>query len=194
MTNERCDYCRVWKKYCFCFINKNILLKRKLSLIIHRSERWKQSNTGLLLKHLFSQISVFDYGHRDIPFDQSLISKDALILYPMENAVNISKFRGSKRELVILDGSWSQARRMANKFCNYTFVTCEREPWNLYSLRKSSHDKKICTFEASVKALIALGEFQDEERAKKILFNFNYTIEHIQGKHAKGSTPPPLIL
>jgi DTW domain-containing protein YfiP len=77
----------------------------------HQSERWKPSNSAHFAKLALASCELHDYGAQEGPLE-ALDTDGAWVLFP-DGDPPPPGARPSK--LIVLDGSWSQARRMRRR-------------------------------------------------------------------------------
>lgn len=80
-------------------------------VVRHHLEAHKVSNTGCLAPAVLANAAVTDFGSRRHRFDESaLADSGSFVLFP--GGIPIADVADEIEQLVVLDGSWSQARRM----------------------------------------------------------------------------------
>ncbi len=130
---------------------------------MHVSERGRTSNTGRLVPLALSNSYVCLRGDRNGPTESSGLVPDGycgLVLYPSSDSVALDRAFAEGLDgpaaLIALDGSWSQAARMARREPSVRNLTRVRLPPggpSSYRLRTQSHPSRVCTFEAVARAL-----------------------------------------
>jgi len=84
-------------------------------VVQHWKESRKPTSTGSLLAKLLSTGSLKLHAHRDHPFDPSgLDTPDTWLVFPTRDGTHQLPSR-PPRQLVLLDGNWNQASRMARR-------------------------------------------------------------------------------
>jgi DTW domain-containing protein YfiP len=128
---------------------------------VHRVEAQKPSNTARLAARALSRASFHVRG-ADAPREPPPPEGRRLVLFPAEGArplVPGEGLQGDPVQLIVPDGTWSQARRMAR-----------RDPWTLdaetvclpegpptrYNLRRNTRPEGLCTLEAIARALAVI--------------------------------------
>ncbi len=98
---------------CLCELVWPIECEVEVVILRHILERRRNSNTGALTARALAGASLIDYADPDIPWDAGkLKGEDTWLLYPSPGAVRPATL---PKRLIVLDGSWSQARRMAQR-------------------------------------------------------------------------------
>jgi DTW domain-containing protein YfiP len=101
----------------------------------------------------------------------------AYVLFPSEEAVSLqeAKARGL-RSLIVPDGTWTQAKRMARRdpsCVGLPHVRLEVSAPSRYRLRRNARPDGLCTFEAIAEALRALDH---EDIADAMLLAFEHWV------------------
>ncbi len=88
--------------------------KTRFVVLRHWKERHKTSNTARLAALAMPNLSLVDYGGPGpgAQFDPSVIPPGAWLLYPDQVATRPDPPPGT---VVVLDGTWAQARRMSQR-------------------------------------------------------------------------------
>lgn len=106
-----CNNCGLRQLHCVCDLLEPVPAKTPLRIIRHRSERYKSSNTGILLKHILPNCQVCDHGDPNTPFDPSFIAIPALVLVYPGKASPLPP----NPTLLLLDGTWPQVGKMIRR-------------------------------------------------------------------------------
>lgn len=130
---------------------------------MHVLESRRTSNTGRLVPLALSNSSICLRGDRDGPTQASGLVPAGyigLVLYPSSDSVIIDRSFVESLEkpvaLIALDGSWSQAARMARRepsLMGLARVRLPDGPPSSYRLRAQQNPTRVCTFEAVARAL-----------------------------------------
>ncbi len=153
-----CSGCGLPTKICVCTLAPRLKRPTRVAVIMHVAERRKSSNTGRLVPLAWSNSFIAYRGMKDRPTDTQGMIPDGyqgVVLYPGEQAGElnqdfIQRFH-RPLTLIVLDGSWSQAARMAKRepsLQGLPFVKLPPGGPSGYRLRKQSRDDRVCTFEA----------------------------------------------
>jgi len=104
---------------CLCAELPVIETASRWVVVHHRSESFKSTNTGQLVTRCLPNSQLCQYvGRKDAPVPApELGGRDAYLFFPREGAapVDHEELRGRLDEIVVVvpDGSWGQARKMA---------------------------------------------------------------------------------
>lgn len=169
---ERCTQCALPLALCICSLNEPLQARTALHVILPRTETRSTTNTARLLQlWLPGQTHIEVIGeHEQAPAPATepiTLPPPACLLFPTTDAVSLdpSPSRTSPQTaepiatLVVPDGTWSQARRLARRvMTRQSLSTCAlTRPWpSCYTLRRRS--RGLCTFEAVAIALAHNGE------------------------------------
>lgn len=132
--------------------------------MINKSETCKVSNTGLLATRLLenSSVHVFGLKHQPLTADQFMVAGyHNVLLYPAGDETSLDQLAGQglPLNLVVPDGNWAQARRMAQKIQTLASLPCVSLPQGApseYILRSHPDPVRICTLEAIQRCVAAL--------------------------------------
>lgn len=176
MKKPRCLGCMLPPSRCLCEQSKPLEnIETQCSLIMNKGEFLRASNTGKLLKLLLPDTQILIRGIQDQPIDYEALTSDQsrqhLVLFPVEQAVEIPQALSDDhrpKHLIIPDGNWSQAAKIAKRVAAFPRVTPVKLPFirkSEYKLRKNPHPEKISTFESIVESLCMLeghDQFREE--------------------------------
>ncbi len=111
----RCERCFMQDSVCICHHIPTLHPSVELVIIRHWKERLKPSNTARLVSHAIPNLKLIDYGAPGSTWDPTTLelSRPAL-LFPIDEA----PVRNDPHQIVIVDGSWSQARKLVNRIPN----------------------------------------------------------------------------
>ena len=109
---ERCDRCFAQTRHCFCGRIPELHPKIQITVIRHWKERFKPSNTARLAACAIPSLNLIDFGTPGAPWtDPELVTPDTALLFPDPGAPPAP----APKHIIVVDGSWSQARKMVNK-------------------------------------------------------------------------------
>lgn len=109
---ERCDRCFAQTRHCFCGRIPELHPKIQITVIRHWKERFKPSNTARLAACAIPTLNLIDFGAPGAPWaDPKLVTPDTALLFPDPSAPSVP----APKHVIVVDGSWSQARKMVNK-------------------------------------------------------------------------------
>jgi DTW domain-containing protein YfiP len=108
---DRCPRCLLRPDWCYCSRVPTVQVRTRLVIIRHHKERFRTSNTGRLVQQAIPGTVLLDYGAPGEQFDPAWLPLDgAGLLFPEG-----SPAAAPPKTLIILDGSWPQARRMVRR-------------------------------------------------------------------------------
>lgn len=128
---------------------------------MHRREPAKSSNSARLALAMLPEAARVVVGARDrVPAVAKLPPGRCLLLFPLEGAEPLGPAHASGADVLIVpDGTWHQARRLARRIAAMPGVSPVRLPEgppSRYSLRKSLRPGTVSTFEAIARSLTLL--------------------------------------
>ncbi len=151
--------------HCVCelFPDPRIDTRTRLVLFIHHTEERKPTNTGRLVSECLANVEVHvrgTPGQPTAPF-QPAPGTAPLLLCPHEGAVPLDDVVGQADPwtLIVPDGSWRQASKVAQRVAGLRDVPCvflPEEGPSRYRLRRQSHPAGLSTLEAIARALETL--------------------------------------
>merc|ERR1712194_21662 len=136
---------------------------------MHVLERGRASNTGKLLEHLLPNCEIFLHG---LPEDRARFAErvtaaagQTFVLFPSETALpvhealgptvadsSVGTAGGTEPLVVILDGTWSQAKHMQRQCCDFdglTRIALGPVGPSEFHWRRQSQEGRISTVEAA---------------------------------------------
>lgn len=114
----RCERCLLQTRVCMCDEIPRVETRTRVLVVRHASETYKPSNSGRLVALALTNCALLDYGARDQPLDETpLRAPGTWLLFPEGPPVDAAAAPPTPpvpppRQLVVLDASWPQARRM----------------------------------------------------------------------------------
>jgi DTW domain-containing protein YfiP len=151
---SRCVSCR--QRGCICAQVAPVVLRTRFVIVRHFAERWRASNTAHFAR-LATGCELYDYGGPE-RFDESRLPGGAgtWLLYPDGEPQLPST---PPEQVIVLDGSWSQARRMRQRLVGLRNL----RTWSLPlpdptrpRLRRPTHAYGMSTLEAIARAVALL--------------------------------------
>lgn len=111
----RCERCFLQVRLCICDEIGVLHTETRVVLIRHLLERGKNSNTGRLVELMMPNHAVLTHGLQHEALDTTeLEHADTWLLYPEGEPRDVPPVPRPSR-LVVLDGTWKQARRMRRR-------------------------------------------------------------------------------
>lgn len=106
----RCDRCLIRKEHCICPYVPLVETRTRFIIVRHAQERFRSTNTARIAALALPNCTVTDYGVENDRFDDAFLAAPGLhLMFPARDP---EPFVDPPHTLVVLDGSWSQARHM----------------------------------------------------------------------------------
>ena len=193
-TRERCDGCRLPVTHCACAARPSVATHAGVCLLMADIEPLKPTNTGWLVADVVPDTFAFGWSRTEV--DPALLALLAdprwqpLVVFPGEYAeparVTHELPRGDGRRplFVLLDGTWSEARKMFRKspyLDRFPVLSLQPEQVSSYVLRRARRDDHFCTSEVAALCL----ELAGEPRAAQALAAWLdvFTHHYVQARH-----------
>jgi DTW domain-containing protein YfiP len=165
------------KEICLCEdirrCRESLDLRTRVVVLMHHRERFLTTNTARLASLVLPDCEIRIRGLIGQPFDPSGIleeSRQPLFLYPSEDATPLSRefaaSFGKPFTLIVPDGSWRQASKVAKRepfLKDVPRVTLPHTGASNYELRREPKEEGLATFEAIARALGFLEETRVQE-------------------------------
>lgn len=169
----RCAHCRVKFSHCLCALRQEVSTQAGVCLLMSDIEALKPSNTGWLIADVVPDTFAFAWSRTEVDPGLLRLLADpqwqACVVFPSEyvaaerlmNALSPSP--GRRHLFVLLDGTWSEARKMFRKspYLN-TLPVLSLSPTQLsrYGLRRSHVQEHLCTAEVAAACMALANEPQ----------------------------------
>ncbi|WNG47633.1 DTW domain-containing protein [Archangium minus] len=154
----RCDRCNLPQHLCLCAELPRVETRTRILLLQHVVETWKKSNTGRLAALALANSQLLTYGAQDESLDTALLSEPGTwLLYP--DGPTSPPDAPAPKQLVVLDASWSQARRMTQRIpALRTLPRLVLPPPSpgMLRLREPTHPSGMSTLDAIARAVAML--------------------------------------
>lgn len=139
----------------------------KFTLLTHEKERNRKDNTGDLLCQLSgcaidntsekvtAQKILWQRKQPDAALVEQLMSGQAVLLTPDGGGEAVTDI-SAVEHLVILDGTWQEARKMFNKseyLKQAKWLGLKNPPVSRYTLRRNQLEGGLCTIECAIEVL-----------------------------------------
>ena len=163
---ERCIRCRLILQECICHDITPLWAEHKLTLLTSKREERITSNTGRLLRLMLENYSLVYVGEngweKEIEAEITRSEYTPVIFFPISSfsgGQEIVEEKGMPLNIIVLDTSWSSARRWLRKlaFMEVKKIGLRTVPSSKYYLRKQSKEGNLCTFQAVTSLLDELG-------------------------------------
>lgn len=173
-ADRRCAVCRMHLQLCLCPETPSLSTTSSLTLLLHREEQEKPTNSGALAARCLQQsrVVVVDPGDRDaapfsLPPPWGTPPRRQLLLFPADDAVSLDSaldsvsFDGGAGgiDLVVPDGTWRQARKMRARLPGLSALPCVTLPTTVttsWRLREERREHGLATLEAIAAAFRVL--------------------------------------
>ncbi len=166
----RCRTCGLHLELCLCAEAPQLDNATEVVVVQHAVERRKPTSTTPLLLHVLANKSLLIHGATDQRFAAEALDDDvgSVLLYPDPDATDLATLPPTprRRRLIVLDGTWSQCARMARRIPELrrlTRVALPPGPPSNWSLRRNQSADRLCTLEATMRALAILEDPLDVE-------------------------------
>jgi len=168
-----------------------IFLDTKITVVIHKSDVGRSSNTGRLLPLVLPNSKLIVHGIKGSPLpDREGLAQSQfpIILFPgrhaktltSERLQNIKAQAGKKNITVIIpDGNWNQAKHMMNRIPALTQTPAyelTEESFLGQPMRRNIHPGRLSTFEATARIL---GILENTEVEGKLLSFYEQFVDRM---------------
>lgn len=155
----RCPRCFLPTPLCLCAEVPSVSTRTELLVIRHHKESLKSTNTARMAALAMPRCRIISYGSPGEPFDASVLeAPDTWLLFPHTQKAPVPAGPPPAR-LIILDGSWGQARRMVQRvpaLRRLPGLKLPPPPPYTRRLRRSPHPDAMSTMEAIAGAVAHL--------------------------------------
>jgi DTW domain-containing protein YfiP len=163
----RCPRCYLPTRLCLCPEVPRLATRTEFLVIRHHKEKEKSTNTARIAALALAHCRVLAYGAPEEPFDASVLeAPDTWLLFPGTQPP--APDAPTPQRLVVLDGNWSQARRMVHRvpvLSRLPGLTLPPPAPDTRRLRRPPHPEGMSTLEAIAGALAFL---EGEEAARPL--------------------------
>jgi DTW domain-containing protein YfiP len=159
----RCQRCWFVGAACVCAAVATVQTRTRVVIVRHRLERWRSSNTGRLANLVLANSELVDYGDGAAERLPAL-ADGAWLVFPEGAGV---AGLPPPHTLIVLDATWSQARRMYRKLAAVRGLPVLRLAADNEAarMRESPGAGKVSTIEAIAAALRVVEGEQGAEAA-----------------------------
>ncbi len=169
-SDKRCPTCYLQRPECLCERISAHPCSIQVLVLRHTLEGKRSSNTGRLVARALAGAQLVDYGRKSQPLDSKHLSREgSWLLYPKPGARVPTLL---PKQLIVLDGSWSQARKMAQRIpALWSMPTLALPPpaMPLPRLRNGLKKEYMSTAESVIAALRVLGQDQPAQHLETLL-------------------------
>ncbi|MCP4446260.1 MAG: DTW domain-containing protein [Myxococcales bacterium] len=168
-SSQRCPECYLPAQVCLCAEITRIPCGVEIVVLRHVMERRRNSNTGRLVARALEGAKVLEYALREEPLDTAVLAgANTALLYPRPSSVDAPQ----PTRLILLDASWSQARRMAQRIPELRSMPSLSLPTPIRVLprmREGKAPEQMSTAESAIAALRLLGEVAAADHLEVLL-------------------------
>ncbi len=111
----RCGRCYLRVERCLCASVPRVAARTPVVILRHRMERHKPSNSARLAALALPACTIVDYGMGDAIDEAVIAAPGTWLLWPDGPAAGEAASARAIDRLLVLDGSWSQTRRMLQR-------------------------------------------------------------------------------
>jgi DTW domain-containing protein YfiP len=168
--SERCAGCRLLPSHCICALRPVVPTRAGMCLLMAEIEPLKPSNTGWLIADMVADTFAFSWARTEV--DPALLALLAdpqwqpYLVFPgayaaPERVVHTVAASDKRPLFVLLDGTWSEARKMFGKspyLSGLPVLSLEPDRASEYKLRRSRRTDHFCTSEVAALCLALAGE------------------------------------
>jgi DTW domain-containing protein YfiP len=173
----RCTDCGLSTNLCICDTLPALTARTRIIILAHRIELGKTTNTGRLVTRMLGDHA--ELIQSDTPWQPS-DPDSSYVLFPTDDAVPLEQVAAKIHTLIIPDGTWAQARRMARRHPSCRALNKVQLTASLrshYTLRRSHLQNGLCTLEAAAEALRVL---EDPTSADRMLQTFTQWVQRAE--------------
>jgi len=191
---ERCTDCRLVQSHCMCALRPSVVTRAGVCLLMADIEPLKPSNTGWLIADVVPDTFAFGWARTETdPALLALLSDpqwQPYVVFPgqyaaPERVVHTvqptdpvhSGGTGKRPLFILLDGTWSEARKMFGKspYLNaLPVLSLEPDQISQYKLRRSCRNDHFCTSEVAALCMSLAGEHVAEQTLEAYLAVFTH--------------------
>lgn len=180
---RRCTLCHLPLDSCICAYKKQVSAGIEFVVLMHPKESYKPTNTGRLIEASIANTRVVQWVSRSEAGEElgRLLADPAyqpILVFPPDEGYRERMIReplpaaqAGKPLLILLDGTWRQARRMfrlSTYLQSFPVISLDHMRTSTYALRKAIHEGQLCTAEVAAALLHQLGE----DEAGTVLDNY----------------------
>lgn len=182
---ERCDGCRLPPRWCVCGGLETITLPLAVDVLQHRGEAWKPTSTGHLLGRIVTGCRIHRWDAREAFVPSTTLARpghETWILHP--NGEPWPEATPARVQLVLLDGTWTQANEMVRGLGGFGRRVALRPPTtpSRFWLRTQHDAGNVSTLEAVLLALGAMGRMTERDRLESLFELHVYASLKVRGK------------
>ena len=152
--NGRCLVCYMRAKYCICAHTPQVSTRLDVLIFRHCKENNKPSNTARLVELSLPRCTIVEYGGRGgLDLNRLASAKRPVLLFPSDHPNDMQPLPYVPQTLVVVDGSWPQARKFVNKLPQLPRIHVHSITTKTARLRRSPTPDAMSTIEAVARAI-----------------------------------------
>lgn len=153
----RCPRCLFRREACLCPVLPRLVAPVPFSFLRHASEIEKPTNTARWAALAIENATLVEYALSGAPFDDGPLREPGAVLLWPEPGVPLA---GPPARVVVVDATWSQARRMVHKVPALREMPRLVLPGDALPARRLRRPPRggMSTIEAAARAFEALGD------------------------------------
>jgi DTW domain-containing protein YfiP len=199
-TRPRCAGCRLPLTHCACAARPRVATRAGVCLLMADIEPLKPTNTGWLVADVVPDTFAFGWSRTAVdPALLALLADPAwqpLVVFPGEYVepgrvihdvpADAPGDAGRRPLFVLLDGTWSEARKMFRKspyLDRFPVLSLRPEQVSAYALRRSRRDDHFCTSEVASLCLALAGDARASRALDAWLDVFTH--HYLQARHQR---------
>ncbi|KFC06690.1 hypothetical protein GTGU_02438 [Trabulsiella guamensis ATCC 49490] len=167
---RRCQRCLLPLRQCLCDTLTTASARSRFCLVMFDTEPMKPSNTGRLIADILPDTDAFQWSRTAPP--QALLDLvrnpdyQPVVVFPAsyadpERQVISTPARGKPPLFIMLDGTWTEARKMFRKspwLDNLPLISVDLSRVSAYRLREVHAEGQYCTAEVAIALLDLAGD------------------------------------
>jgi DTW domain-containing protein len=178
LSKNRCDACMLKQHICVCAKLSELITVSStvdVAILMNHREQYRASNTAKIIHQVLGARIYIDGVDRDMEDLVLLIEErksNAVVLFPSEDSstwptVN-EQTKGKKPLVIVLDGTWRQARRLNKKIPEcISRVKITPQTLSQFLCRRQTQADRVCTVEALALLMTETGDVSTAERLEE---------------------------
>lgn len=207
---ERCNDCLLSQQRCICHARPAAAGHVAVCLLYYKGEVFKPSNSGRLVADVLADNHAFLWSRTEPAAELLALLEHPgyapVVVFPneyaapercLDSATKLANFKddaaqqGRKPLMILLDGTWREARKMFRSHWLSDFPVLGVSPAaaSNYALREAAHSHQLGTAEVAIEILALLG---DGERSIALEAYFRlFKQQYLAGKSVHGKSGYP---
>lgn len=158
--SRRCPRCQIAPRWCVCPVYQEVVCPLAIDVLTHHRERFRPSSTGTLINRVVpaSRHILWRRERQLTAADVQLAGRELWIMHPHGDPVPSVLPAADKVQVLLLDGSWSEASAMAQEVRGWgRLVNLPMTGGGRYWLRAQADAARFSTVETLLFLLKAFG-------------------------------------